>query len=408
MATMTDATPTRPRLPVTAFFGASLFFSGVTYASTLPYGAIVGIDTLGLPNATYALLLMVGSLVTASTSVALGWLSDRVPDRRLIVIFCALMGALGWGLLFLLRNQFAYILAVCLIMPFGGALFSQSFSFARAYYDARRPDNAEFMVSMLRTVFTVAWAVVPPVVGWVAASTGVFEVYGIAAAAYLVCAVIYASLFAEPTAKVGRPPRTVTTAPDPSQPRSRVDLTVIGGLVGVVLIFIATQLNGITVPLVIMNNFSGTLADVGLYAGLAAALEVPFMVMWGFVARRVPKHTIIVGVALLYAVYLVLVSRSGSVAELLWLQPLNGLTTAGLMSMPIAYVQEAIRGRVGLSTSLLDVTNVTATLSTAAIFAAVTVGTPDYPLVLMVAAGLSALGAVVLFAAHRWLKPARP
>jgi MFS transporter, SET family, sugar efflux transporter len=400
---MTDTTiATRPRLPVTAFFTASLFFSGVTYASTLPYGAIVGIETLGFSNATYAALLMVGSLVSATASVALGWLSDRVPDRRLVVIFCALMGALGWGLLFVFRSQLAFIMAVCLIMPFGGALFSQSFSFARSYYDRHRPDRAEFMVSMLRTVFTVAWAIVPPVVGWVAAVSGVFEVYGIAAAAYLACALVYASLFSEPTAKIG-----VTAKPKdgagPALPRAQIDLPVMGGLAGAVLIFTATQLSGITTPLVIVTNFSGSLADVGLYAGLAAALEVPFMIMWGFVGRRLKKHTIIIAAALLYAVYLVLVSRAGSVSELFWLQPLNGLAIAALMSAPISYVQEAIRGRVGLSTSLLDVTHVTASLATGVVFAAVTAGTPHYPFVLVVAAALAAAGGFVMFMSHRLL-----
>src|SRR5687767_2766759 len=249
---MTDTTiAERPRLPVTAFFTASLFFSGVTYASTLPYGAIVGIETLGLSNATYALILMVGSLVSAAAAVALGWLSDRVPDRRIIVIGCALMGALGWGLVFLFRNQFAFIAAVCLIMPFGGALFSQSFSFARSYYDRRRPDRAEFMVSMLRTVFTAAWALVPPIVGWVAAVSGVLEVYGIAAAAYLACAAIYAMLLAEPSAKVGRPPEMAET-PGAVPQRMQVELPVIGGLVGVTMISVATVLNGVTTPLVIV------------------------------------------------------------------------------------------------------------------------------------------------------------
>lgn len=404
---MTDTIVERPRLPVTAFFGASLFFSGVTYASTLPYGAIVGIETLGFSNATYAALLMVGSLVSATTSVTLGWLSDRVSDRRLVVIFCALMGALGWGLLFAFRSQLAFILAVCLIMPFGGAMFSQSFSFARSYYDRHRPDRAEFMVSMLRTVFTVAWAIVPPVVGWVAAVSGVFEVYGIAAAAYVAAALVYAALFSEPTAKIGVPRKSKTDLPAARVPRARIDLPVIGGLGGAVLIFIATQLNGITVPLVVVNDFAGTLADVGLYAGLAAALEVPFMIMWGFIGRRLKKHTIIVTAALLYAVYLTLVSRSGSVTELLWLQPLNGLTTAALMSAPIAYVQEAIKGRVGLSTSLLDVTLVIASLSTSVIFAAVTTGTPHYPFVLVVAAGLAAAGGIVMFTSH-WLLKAAP
>lgn len=403
---MTDTIATQPRLPVTAFLTASLFFSGVTYASTLPYGALVGIETLGLPSATYALLLMVGSLVSATASVTLGYLSDRIPDRRIIVIFCALMGALGWGLLFVFRNQIAFIVAICLIMPFGGALFSQSFSFARSYYNVRRPDRAEFMVSMLRTVFAVAWAVVPPVVGWIAATTSVFEVYGIAAIAYLCAAAVYATLLAEPTAKIGTTPKQQASA-DPALPKARIELPVIGGLVGVTLISVATILNGITAPLVIVKTLGGSLAELGIYSGLAAALEVPFMIMWGFAQRRMAKHTIIVIVAVVYAVYLALLSRAGSVAEVLWLQPLNGIATAALMSVPIAYMQDAIKGRVGLSTSLLDVTMVTASLAAGAIFAAVTVAVPGYPFVLVVAAALAVVGAAVVFTAHRVLK-ARP
>jgi MFS family permease len=399
---MTDAMASQPRLPVTAFLTASLFFSGVTYASTLPYGALVGIETLGLPSATYALLLMAGSLVSAAASVALGYLSDRIPDRRIIVIFCSLMGALGWGLLFVFRSQVAFVVALCLIMPFGGALFSQSFSFARSYYNARRPERAEFMVSMLRTVFAVAWAVVPPIVGWIAATTSVFDVYGIAALAYLCAAAVYAVLLAEPTAKIGAPPKQ--RGADPALPSARIELPVVGGLVGVTLISVATNLNGITAPLVIVTTLGGSLAELGIYSGLAAALEVPFMIMWGFAQRRMAKHTIIVIVALLYALYLLLVSRAGSVAEVLWLQPLNGIATAALMSVPIAYMQEAIKGRVGLSTSLLDVTMVTAALASGAIFAAVTTAVPGYPLVLVVAAALSVVGAAVVFAAHRVLK----
>src|SRR6185369_12792933 len=121
------------RLPVTTLIGTSLFFTGVTYASTLNYAAIVGIDTLGIPNAVYSMLLMAASLVGAAASVILGYVSDKLPDRRILVIACALLGALGFGLIFVLRNQIAFIAAVCVIMPLGGALFSQSFSFARAY-----------------------------------------------------------------------------------------------------------------------------------------------------------------------------------------------------------------------------------------------------------------------------------
>ena len=63
----------------------------------------------------------------------------------------------------------------------------------------------------------------------------------------------------------------------------------------------------------------------------------------------------------------------------------------------------AFRGRVGLSTSLLDVSFVVSALAGAAIFGAVTAGGPSYELLLMIAGGLSTLGAVMLVTAHRLL-----
>ncbi|MEX0627153.1 MAG: MFS transporter, partial [Cucumibacter sp.] len=373
----------KPRLPVTPLIGASLFFTGITYASTLNYGAIVGIDTLGLPNTTYAILLMVASLVSAAASVALGYVSDRIPDRRILVIGCALLGGLGFGLIFIFRSQLVFILAVCVIMPFGGALFSQSFSFARSYYNAKSPARAEFMTSILRTVFAVAWAIVPPFVGWIAANTTVFNVYGIAAAAYFVCAAIYAVLLRNPEAKIGTPATKAGEAA-PAQSRASIEPAVVVGIVGVTLIFIATYLNNVTVPLLITVTLKGTFGELGIFAGLAAALELPFMILWGYALRWLNKHTIIIFAALLYALYLALLSRAGSVTEILWLQLINGPATAALMSIPISYLQDAIKGRVGLSTSLLDVVGVTSALASAALFGALTAASPDYPVLFVV------------------------
>ena len=144
------------RLPATVPIALSLFFTGITYASTLNYGAIVGIDALGIPNGLYSLLLMVFALASAAASVVLGYISDRVADRRILVIGTALMGALAFGIIFVFRTQVAFIIAICVIMPFGGALYSQSFSYSRSYYNVRHPDRAEFMVSILRTIFSVA------------------------------------------------------------------------------------------------------------------------------------------------------------------------------------------------------------------------------------------------------------
>jgi SET family sugar efflux transporter-like MFS transporter len=74
------------------------------------------------------------------------------------------------------------------------------------------------------------------------------------------------------------------------------------------------------------------------------------------------------------------------------------------MSIPISYLQDAIRGRVGLSTSLLDVVGVTSALTAAALFGAITAAAPNYPMLFVVAAGLAVAGAAILFAAHRFFK----
>jgi MFS family permease len=394
------------RLPVTALVGTSLFFTGVTYASTLNYGAIVGIDTLGIPNTSYALLLMVASLVSAAASVALGYISDKIPDRRILVIGCALMGALGFGLIFIFRSPLVFIVATCAIMPFGGALFSQSFSFARSYYDVRSPARAEFMTSIFRTIFAVAWAIVPPFVGWIAANTVVFNVYGIAAFAYLVCAAIYFILLGNPAARIGRPPKAAGQAARPDLPKARLEPAIVVGIVGVTAIFIATTINNVTVPLLITVTLKGSYGELGIFAGLAAAMELPFMVLWGYALRWLGKHTIIVCAALLYALYLYLLSRAESVTTILWLQLINGPATAALMSIPISYLQDAIKGRRGLSTSLFDVVGVASALTAAALFGALTANGPAYPLLFAVAACLAVAGAAILFTAHRVIKPA--
>ena len=400
-------TPVARNWPVTALIGTSLFFTGITYASTLNYAAIVGIDTLGIPNALYSVLLIVASLVGAAASVVLGYISDRLPDRRILVILCALAGALGFGLIFTLRSQVAFIVAIGIIMPFGAALFSQSFSFARAYNNARDPARAEFMTSVLKTIFTVAWAIVPPFVGWIAATTGVFNVYGIAAAAYLVCIGIFTVLLTMPAAKVGRPMRPHNAAAD-GLPPARIEPAVIMGIVGVALILVANYTNNVAMPLLITRTLGGNFGQLGIFAGLAAALELPFILLWGYSLRWVSKHAIIIVAALLYAIYLYLVSRAGSITDIYWLQLINGPATGALLSIPISYMQDAIKGRVGLSTSLLDVANVASSLSGAVLFGAVTGAAPNYPLLFVIAAGLAVAGALVLFVTHRLMPAAIP
>jgi predicted MFS family arabinose efflux permease len=153
-------------------------------------------------------------------------------------------------------------------------------------------------------------------------------------------------------------------------------------------------------PLTLRTDYGGSLTDVGLNASLAAALEVPLMLMWAYAAKRWSNESLIALNGVLFAVYLALIPFAGSVQGVLWLQGLNALATSALLSLIIAYMQEAIAGRVGTSGSLMDTVTVLATLAASAIFA-VMAGPEGYRAIFPVIAVFSLAGAVLIWVKGR-------
>ncbi len=360
-----------------------------------PYRAIVGVETLGLSNAAFGLVMALNALGASMIAVLLGWISDKVRDRRILVLLCAAGGVLGFGLVWAVRTPVGFATAFCLLVPFGNALFSQSFSYSRAYYDRETPSRSQLVMSFLRTVFTLAWIIVPPLAGWLAARTSAYSVFGISAAAHLGCTLAVALLWTMPDARVGLKHRS---SPQDMAP-ARISMGHRYGVVGVALSMIALQLNISVLPLVIIRDLDGTLGQVGIVSAVAAAIEAPIMIGWGYLALRRRKESILSIACVVFAFYFALVSLAGSFVQLLLLQVLAAIAIAALISINISYLQEAIPGRIGLSTSLVDVTTIVASLSAAAIFAA----NPfeAYAPLMAVAAVLCIAGSAALMLARR-------
>lgn len=383
---------TTPRLPVTALLGTNMFFSGVTYAATMPYASLVGVDTLGMSPAWFASVMAVGSILGTFVSLGLGYLSDKLPDRRLLVLLTAIAGIFAHGLIYLWPTQASFTIAMAVIMPLAGACYGQCFGYVRVYYLKFQPQRADFMVTALRTVFTLAWIIVPPLAGWVAAEFSIFDVYLASSLSYAIVAFIFALLISDRSTAV-QPPVRVEGASRLSGFALRPG--ILAGLIGLVVMTGAMRLLTLTISLFIVTDLGGSLTDVGLYAGITAATEAPFMLLLAYLTTRVTKETLLAGAGLVMALFIGLASLLTNVTELFWLLFLNGLGTAALMSVNIAYVQDAIKGRVGLSTSLMDVVAIGANLLGAAAFGVLAAG-GDYRFALMVAAGISIAGAAVM------------
>ena len=355
----------RDQMFITLSLAASLFLAGLSSAAIVPYRAVVAVEALGFSNGAYAAIITFNAIATALSSVILGHLSDRIPDRRKLVIVSAIMGGLGYGLIFAWPARVSYLLSFCLILPLGGALFSQSFAFSRAYFDRNDPDRVVMMTSVLRTMFSAAWVVVPPVAGWIAARYSVFDVFAFAALGHLGCTLIFGLMLTRPDALL--PPAPARAAGSAAFWRV-LPLPRLVGIGGILALRMAITLHLTILPLAMLNDYGGTYANVGWNAAVAAALEVPFMLGWGLMASRWSKERILILNGLIFAAYLFAMTFATTPVQVLGLQLPNAVATAALLSLTISYMQDSIKGQVGLSTSLLDVVTVTATLLSALAF----------------------------------------
>ena len=114
---------------------------------------------------------------------------------------------------------------------------------------------------------------------------------------------------------------------------------------------------------------------------------------------RVRKESILAFTALVFGLYFVCMWFAQSFIMVLIFQLPAAIAIAGLLSITISYLQEVFPERVGLSTSLLDVTTVISAMLAAMIFALVAGET--YRALMLVGAGLSVVSALLLLVARR-------
>jgi SET family sugar efflux transporter-like MFS transporter len=386
------------KMPVTPLLASSMFFSGITYAATAPYASLVGVDALGMSPSFFASVMAFGSVVGAVSAIGLGLLSDRIRDRRLLVLLTAFAGMLGHGIIFFGQSPLAFVIAIAVVMPLGLGCFSQCLGFLRVYFVHHRPEKADFLMTVMRMMFTFAWVIVPPLVGWIAASHSVFLVYLLSSLSYLTLCAIFLILMRDPRTRVQSAP--VERAEGASLLSTfAIERAKLFGLCSIVLMWTGARTASYVIPLFIVNELGGTLANVGLYSGINAAIEAPSMLLIAWLTTKVSKETLLMAAGTCLAVFLACVSQAPSITVIYGCLVINAIGVAIVQSQNIAYAQEAIKGRVGLSTSLIDLMGICTNLLSALAFA-VLMSFDDYRLAIGAAACFSLIGAVCMGASN--------
>lgn len=371
--------------------------------------------SLFLADAVHAAPFLIGLFFAARAAsgigigLSAGRISDRMRDRRVILSVTAACGAIGTLCLALSRDYLLVLAASVTFASVGRASFGQLFAYANEFATARGRDVTGF-TSVMRSVFSAAYVFGPPLGLSIMARYGFRSLYLGAAVVWLALAVT--GRWGLRRAAPRELPSVPRAAPVPRAPRGRPGAGAprraprAGSalpartwlLLGVVLALgTVNQVYGIDISLHVTRGLGLSPQLVGWMLGLAAALEIPVMIIAGRVARRAGRGRIVGVSAILATVFFCLLPLATSPAALLALAVLQGVWQGVALSIPMVMVQDEAPGGAGTSTALYNAAFGTSAM-VAGTITGVTASAIGYGNVFWVCAALSAAAVLLMLA----------
>lgn len=372
---------------------------GAVVCSFGPYVSVLAVQRFALGDRGYAALLVTSTLVSVSAAVLTGIRSDQTANRRRLALWSCGFLALGTGLMTLLPSAFSFVLAHGLIIPVS-TLFGQLFALARLAAQPYAPSQRDGIMAVIRALFALPFVVLLPL--WSLAfshGTPILAVYPVGLGLSLAMLTMTARAW---------PKDGATSWQDlPSGLSLRAALAEMANrpLALRVLALGAVNSTGTlswaVLALVLVPAVGRGSADVALYAGVTAGLEVPFMLALPIFLRRLTRSWMILIGTGVYCVHLLgLPLLAGS--PVLWLLMLPAAAGgAAILTLPIAYLQDLLAERPGTGASLMALQRLTGDVMAAGCFALGT-ALSGYGLVAVLGALVALSGALVLLVADRW------
>jgi SET family sugar efflux transporter-like MFS transporter len=375
-------------VPFVALFLAVLLL-GIADSMVNSYIVLFGADVVGLTP----LQIGVWGSVFALGGITIGWWLGRLFDRRparaygIIVI---LLGAAGYVVLPRVSSFPVLLLMAATVLGAMGAAFPQLFALARSVLGEGVAGQRS--APLLRTAWSLAWAV-GPLLGALVLSRG-----GYSWLMWTAAAVFFASALT--VLVVPRPgPGEVAT----SSPGGTPVLLV----VSVTLFFTAMFAGGLALPLFVTRALHQPPVSIGVLFSVCAAVEVVATLGLTVLPERVSQRALILGGFGSFVCYYVLTVLSSGMPMLVIGQGLRGVGIAIVAAAGIRYFQDLLAPATGRATTLFA-NACTAGLLVSGILSGLAVEHLGYRTTLLLCGVVAALGGVTFALGSRRHAGSRP
>ena len=334
----------RDVVPLTGAIGSYGMWSAFLATTTSLFLA----DALHVTPFAIGLFFTVRGVAAIVINLVAGRISDRLPDRRLILAIAGAGGA-GAGLCFAVLRDYPVVLALgAMCYSVGSIAYSQLFAYTSELAQAADWAVTTF-TSAMRSVFSASWVLGPPLGLFLLTRYGFGPLYLATAALSLATGVLGQ-----------RGLRRIPARPSPAAQAAASGRGSGPGLPArtwlllgaVIVLSTVNQMYNIDVALYVTRDLHIGAQFVGWMAGLSAALEVPMTIVAGRLAARVGKLRVTLAAAGGATVFFCLLPLATTAPTLLALQPLNAAWTAVALSIPMVMMQQEAPGGAGAASAL--------------------------------------------------------
>ncbi len=334
------------RLPHAVGLALSVFILGFGLSLAVPYMALYAVNRAGMTPLQLGTFLTVSAVSAVGVATLLARWSDRLPNRKPIVLATLAAGAAAYALISV-TPHFSGLLAIgALLLSLGAAAFPQVFSFARASLQDVPGDLADRAMTVLRSVFSLSWVVGPGLGAAILAGANYRAVFLSAALCF--------ALAALPLLRVPgrRPQPNAGTAPAGGRARPTNRSTIAWGALAFVLYGMSMQMGMAMFPLFITKTLGGSGGEVGFLVGLCALLEIPVMLAL-VTLRRLPGVPALIAAGMgLFVAHFTLIVVADSLPVLVAAQVIRAVVLAILAGLGMTYFQTLMPGRFSAATTL--------------------------------------------------------
>jgi SET family sugar efflux transporter-like MFS transporter len=344
-------TPARTILRHRAFMvllGCNLLV-GLSSAFVLPFFSMFGTIEVGMRPFVFGVFMTATSLSGIAISTLLARWSDTRLSRRSVLLLGGVAGALSYVGYAFVRDIVWLTVIGCIFGGISSITFSQLFAYARDLLARSEvsPRDAPLYMNVFRMFFAVSWTAGPAVAAWVMLHYHYRGMFLVAALCFVLFVLILLCLV--PPSQPRAIARAATSTP---LRRALFRTDILAYFVSFSLLFTASTMGMMNLPLLVLNVLGGTGQQVGIIYSIAPAFEIPFMLYFGLLATKADLARLIRISVVLAVIYYALLVFVGAPWQIYPLQILSAAITAVVGGIAITFFQNFLPDEPGTATNL--------------------------------------------------------